>query len=106
MVAPFRDQLPPRRAGWVGRASHGNESTTTGRHPQGHDEDPAEVSGLPGSLCRPAAVSIGMRFTLDGEPFELTPELVRARLAGHMPEEIREYWVEIDGIRWPVKQVI
>ncbi len=47
-----------------------------------------------------------MRFTLDGESFELTPELVRARLAGHVPEDIREYWVEIDGTRWPVKQVI
>jgi hypothetical protein len=71
----------------------------------GH-EIPTAVSGLPWRLCRPAAVSIGMRFTLDGEPFELTPELVRARLAGHMPEEIREYWVEIDAMRWPVKQVI
>lgn len=47
-----------------------------------------------------------MRFTLDGESFELTPELVRARLAGIVPEGIREYWVEIDGTRWPVKQVI
>lgn len=47
-----------------------------------------------------------MRFTLDGEPFELTPALVRARLAGRVPEDIREYWAEIDGTRWPVKQVI
>ncbi|UUW88643.1 DUF6884 domain-containing protein [Pimelobacter simplex] len=47
-----------------------------------------------------------MRFTLDGESFELTPELVRARLADHVPEDVREYWVEIDGTRWPVKQVI
>lgn len=47
-----------------------------------------------------------MQFTLDGEPFELTPELVRARLDGHLPEGIREYWVEIDGVRWPVKQAI
>ncbi|GAB3488264.1 DUF6884 domain-containing protein [Flexivirga lutea] len=47
-----------------------------------------------------------MHFTLDGESFELTPELVRARLAGHVPEDVREYWVEIDGTRWPVKQVI
>ncbi|MGW0902986.1 hypothetical protein [Streptomyces sp. NPDC002853] len=47
-----------------------------------------------------------MQFTLDGESFELTPTLVRGRLAGHMPEEIREYWVEVDGVRWPVKQVI
>lgn len=23
-----------------------------------------------------------------------------------MPEDIREYWVEVDGVRWPVKQVI
>ena len=47
-----------------------------------------------------------MRFTLDGESFELTPELVRVRLKGNQPEGINEYWVEIDGTRWPVKQVI
>lgn len=47
-----------------------------------------------------------MHFTLDGEQFELTPESVRARLVDHVPEDIREYWVEIDGTRWPVKQVI
>jgi len=57
-------------------------------------------------FCRTVAISIGMRFTLDGESFELTPDLVRARLAGHLPEDIREYWVEIDGRHWPVKQVI
>lgn len=49
---------------------------------------------------------MSVRFTLDGDPFELTPELVRARLQGHVPESIRDYWVEIDGTRWPVKQVI
>jgi hypothetical protein len=47
-----------------------------------------------------------MKFTLDGERFELTPELVSARLRGHLPEVVREYWVEIDDVRWPVKQVI
>jgi hypothetical protein len=47
-----------------------------------------------------------MHFTLDGESFDLTPVLVRERLVGHVPEEIRAYWVEVDGIRWPVKQVI
>lgn len=47
-----------------------------------------------------------VQLTLDGEAFELTPELVRARLADHLPEDIREYWVNIDGVRWPVKQVI
>lgn len=64
------------------------------------------VSGPSPCFCRTPAISIGMRFTLDGESFELTPELVRARLAGHVPEAVREYWVEIDGTRWPVKQVI
>jgi uncharacterized protein DUF6884/GIY-YIG catalytic domain-containing protein len=55
---------------------------------------------------RRRAVSMGMRFTLDGEPFELSPELVRVRLEGVVPEKIRDYWVEVDGTRWPVKQVI
>src|SRR5690349_15194401 len=49
---------------------------------------------------------IAMHFTLDGQSFELTPELVRRSLVGQDPEDIREYWVEIDGVRWPVKQVI
>lgn len=56
--------------------------------------------------CRASGLSIDMRFTLDGHPFELTPEIVRARLQGCVPESIRSYWVEIDGTRWPVKQVI
>jgi hypothetical protein len=47
-----------------------------------------------------------MHFTLDGESFELTPELVRRRLEGHVPEDVREYWVDIEGVLWPVKQVI
>lgn len=47
-----------------------------------------------------------MDVTLDGEHFELTPELVRARLVDQVPGDIHEYWVEVDGVRWPVKQVI
>lgn len=47
-----------------------------------------------------------MKFTLDGEPFELTADLVRSRISNHVPEPVREYWAEIDGVRWPVKQVI
>lgn len=66
------------------------------------------------TLCRwlvlsPAArvrYNSQMRFTLDGEHFELTPDNVRVRLRGHVPEDVREYWVEIEGDRWPVKQVI
>lgn len=47
-----------------------------------------------------------MRFTLGGDTYDLTPALVRERLTGHSPEEIRQYWVDIDGVHWPVKQVI
>ncbi len=47
-----------------------------------------------------------MHFTLDGERFELTAQLVRARLQDHVPETIQEYWVDIAGLQWPVKQVI
>lgn len=47
-----------------------------------------------------------MRFTLDGESFELTPDIVRQRLVGATPKPVQQYWVEIDGVRWPVKQVI
>jgi len=47
-----------------------------------------------------------MQITLDGEKFELTREIVRAGLVAQVPETIRDYWVEVDGTRWPVKQVI
>jgi hypothetical protein len=47
-----------------------------------------------------------MEFTLDGESFDVTPQLVHARLSDHVPEDVREYWVDVDGVRWPVKQVI
>lgn len=47
-----------------------------------------------------------MRITLDGEPFDLTPEGVRSRLMNCQPETVRDYWVEVAGTRWPVKQVI
>ena len=58
------------------------------------------------AFCRRLAVLRNMLFTLDGETFELTPELVRARLSGVAPENIQQYWAEVDGVRWPVKQVI
>jgi hypothetical protein len=47
-----------------------------------------------------------MKLTLDGEEFDLTSERVRARLVGQTPDGVHEYWVEIDGVRWPVKQVV
>ncbi|MGY4770647.1 hypothetical protein ACXC9Q_27360 [Kribbella sp. CWNU-51] len=47
-----------------------------------------------------------MRFTMDGEQFDLTADQVRARLASYEPADIKQHWVEVDGRRWPVKQVI
>lgn len=62
--------------------------------------------GTVGGQGSPLAPQDDVRFTLDGDSFELTPELVEARLTGHVPEGIRDYWVDIDGTQWPVKQVI
>jgi hypothetical protein len=47
-----------------------------------------------------------MRIRLGGETFDVTAELVRLRLDNQVPEAVRDYWVEVDGTRWPVKQVI
>lgn len=47
-----------------------------------------------------------MQFTLAGQSFELTADSVRRKLSDRVPESIQEYWVEIDGVRWPVKQVM
>lgn len=47
-----------------------------------------------------------MEFTLAGQSFELTTDIVRRKLAGRAPESIQEYWVDVDGVRWPVKQVM
>lgn len=47
-----------------------------------------------------------MEITLAGRPYDLSTDLIRARLRDRTPENIQEYWVEIDGVRWPVKQVI
>src|SRR5438128_1750868 len=43
---------------------------------------------------------------MDGREYELTSELVRARVRGHTPESIRQYSVEIDGVHWPVKHML
>jgi len=47
-----------------------------------------------------------LTFTLAGQSFELTAGDVRDRIARHRPDPIQQYWVEIDGSRWPVKQVM
>ncbi len=45
-------------------------------------------------------------FTLARQQFELSADDVRTRLAQRRPDPIDQYWVEIDDIRWPVKQVM
>ncbi len=47
-----------------------------------------------------------MRVTIDGEQVELDAARGRRELAGRSPEVIRKHWVEIDGVRWPVKQIL
>jgi len=47
-----------------------------------------------------------VQFTIDGERFELTADEVRSRTAAKTPGVIQTYWVEIEGIRWPVKQAL
>ncbi|MFC7625569.1 DUF6884 domain-containing protein [Microlunatus sp. GCM10028923] len=49
---------------------------------------------------------VTITFTLAGRPFELSDDEVRAQIAQHRPEPIHQYWVEIDGARWPVNQVM
>lgn len=61
---------------------------------------------MPPLLSVPCVRTRAMESTLDGERFELTPELVRARPSDEVPEDVREYWVDIDGVRRPVAQVI
>lgn len=39
-------------------------------------------------------------FSLSGQQFELFSDEVRTRVAGHRPDAIDQYWVEIDDIRW------
>ena len=45
-------------------------------------------------------------FTLAGRSFDLTANDVRRRLQQHYPESVDQYWVDVDGVRWPVKQVM
>jgi|GEM_PF-319786 len=47
-----------------------------------------------------------IRFTLDRETRDLTRDIVIDRLQGHAPESIVTHWVDVDGQRWPVKQVL
>ncbi|MEO3777279.1 hypothetical protein ABGB16_10595 [Micromonospora sp. B11E3] len=43
-------------------------------------------------------------FRLNGQTYHLDADTVRARLTDLIREDIRDHWVEVDGVRWPVKQ--
>lgn len=45
-------------------------------------------------------------FVLDGERRELSRETVIEKLKGHAPGNVLTYWVDVEGVHWPVKQVL
>lgn len=47
-----------------------------------------------------------MRFRLNGEWFEVDPEIARVRILSSIPDPVQTHWVEVDGRRWPVKQAL
>lgn len=47
-----------------------------------------------------------MEFTLDGVGYRIDASEVRTALRGGTPEDVREHWVEVDGVRWPPKQAL
>lgn len=49
---------------------------------------------------------VEISFTLAGQQFELSDTDVRASVAKHSADQIHQYWVDIEGTRWPVKQVL
>ncbi|MDK3256583.1 DUF6884 domain-containing protein [Blastococcus capsensis] len=46
-----------------------------------------------------------MEFAHEGVRYSLDADVVRAALRGCAPEDVRTHWVDVDGIRWPPKQV-
>ena len=47
-----------------------------------------------------------MEFKINGESYRLDTEAVGHRLRGWVPEPIQVHWVEMDGVRFPVKQAL
>ncbi len=47
-----------------------------------------------------------MPFTFEGETLKLTSEMVHRALAEQLPGEAQKYWVDVDGVRWPVKEAV
>ena len=47
-----------------------------------------------------------MQFQLNGESFDVDPEIARVRILSSIPDPVQTHWVEIDGRRWPAKQAL
>ena len=47
-----------------------------------------------------------MRFTVKGKIFDISREQIVSAVKGKQPKPIKKYYVEIEGIRYPIKQVI
>jgi len=47
-----------------------------------------------------------MKFTIRGKIYELTQEDVLRKVANIEPQRIYEYYIEIGGRRYPIKQVL
>ena len=45
-------------------------------------------------------------FTLDGNRYRLTRDMVIASMRSQIPGRVQTYAVDIDGVRFPVKQVL
>lgn len=49
---------------------------------------------------------MGYQFTVAGVPFEKEPADVVRALRGKQPENVREHWVKVNGMKYPVKQAL
>jgi hypothetical protein len=47
-----------------------------------------------------------MEFVHEGARYSLDAEAVRSALRGGAPDDVRTHWVDVDGTRWPPKQVL
>nr|MDP9460673.1 hypothetical protein [Actinomycetota bacterium] len=46
-----------------------------------------------------------MEFVLNGVRHTVDARAVRAAVRGLTPDDVREHWVDVDGVHWPPKQV-
>jgi hypothetical protein len=47
-----------------------------------------------------------VEFIVNGAGHSLDVSTVRSALRGSAPDDVREHWVDIDGVRWPPKQAL